>query len=262
MKLFRTFIQAFFIFVFYSCGFKNTGGLENHLAMPADSAALFGEGFFSTKLNEYNITFSPDGRMCLFTIANNSSMNRFYTIFITEKKNGNWSKPRIAPFSGRYSDADPFFAPSGDKVYFISTRPLTPGLQKSDFDIWSVQYKDGHFTSPQHLGSEVNTSNDELYPSVSLKGNIFFSTENDKNGYDLLVSFNKSGHFEKPVNLGDSLNTENIEFDAFIAPDESYIIYTGINYRDSFGSGDLYISYKLGNYWTKGKNLGKYINSA
>lgn len=258
MKLFCTFIL---IIVLCSCRFQNNGDLANYSAEPADSAALFGEGFISTKLNEYNITFSPDGLICLFTIANNSSLNRFYTIFITEKKNGNWTKPKIAPFSGRYSDADPFFAPSGDKVYFISTRPSIPGLQKSDFDIWSVHYKDGHFNSPQHLGSEVNTSNDELYPSVSLKGNLFFSTENDKSGHDLMVSFNKGGHFEKPVSLGDSVNTENIEFDAFIAPDESFIIYTGMNYKDSFGSGDLYISYKKGRYWTKGRNLGNRINS-
>jgi len=229
--------------------------------IPKDSAELFGGNIISTHLNEYNITFSPAGDMILFTIANNTYANRFYTIFLCQKRNGKWEIPKIAPFSGRFSDADPFFSPDGKGVYYISTRPTLNKAIKTDFDIWFVSYKNQKFGIPKHLGDTINSTNDELYPTVSLKGNLFFSTENGANGYDLMFSNFEDNIFQKPTALGDSINTKATEFDAFIAPDESYIIYTNIGDKNNMGSGDLYISFNQGNFWTKGKNLGKKVNS-
>ncbi|WP_051315393.1 TolB family protein [Algoriphagus terrigena] len=229
--------------------------------IPKDSSLLFGNDIISTHRNEYNLTIAPEGDMILFTVANNSSANRYYTIFLCEKKNGNWQTPQIAPFSGQYSDADPFFSPNGDGVYFISTRPTTENAVKSDFDIWTVGYKNGKFGEPKHLGTTVNTTNDELYPSVSRTGDLFFSTENGVNGYDLMVSKIENNTFQLPSALADSINTEATEFDAFVAPDESYIIYTNMGGKDNLGSGDLYISFNKGDYWTKGKNLGEKVNT-
>lgn len=229
---------------------------------PTDSATLFSNGLISSRLNEYNLTFSPDGNIRLYTIANNTSTNRFYTIFITRKEQGRWTKPQIASFSGQFSDADPFFDPTGKKLYFISTRPVTPGVSKSDFDIWYVDYENEKFSSPQHLGNEVNSLNDELYPTVSEKGNLFFSTENGSKGYDLMVSRYEKHKFQRPVPLNGSINTTKTEFDAFVSPDESFIIYTGMNYEDNYGSGDLYLSFNKGGSWSKGKNLGNKVNSS
>lgn len=228
---------------------------------PTGTATMFANDIISSKLNEYNITFSPDGNMILYTIASNNFAKRFYTIFITKKKQGKWTTPQIASFSGQFSDADPFFDPSGSRLYFISTRSVQPGLSKSDFDIWYVDYENERFGSPNHLGNEINSIKDELYPAVSKKGNLFFSTENSSNGYDLMVSKYANNKFQRPISLGDSINTPKTEFDAFVSPDESYIIYTGMNYDNNYRSGDLYISFNKGGSWTKGKNLGSNVNS-
>lgn len=99
------------------------------------------------------------------------------------------TKPKIAPFSGQYSDADPFFTPEGEGVYFISYRPIKQkSEQKNDFDIWFTTFNNGNFGEPVHLDEIINTDKDELYPSVSMYGNLYFSTENGNNGYDLMVS--------------------------------------------------------------------------
>ena len=231
--------------------------------IPKDSVELFGDGIISTHRNEYNITFSPDGTLIMFTIANNTNANRFYTIFLCEKKNGKWDTPKVAPFSGLFSDADPFFSPDGKSVYFISTRSTSNNVNdvKTDFDIWAVSYKNKIFGIPKHLGNSVNSNKDELYPTVSIKGNLFFSTENGTNGYDLMFSRFEDNSYKKPIALSDSINTKTTEFDAFVAPDESYIIYTSMGDENNFGSGDLYISFKNKDNWTKGKNIGKKVNT-
>ena len=68
--------------------------------------------------------------------------------------------------------------------------------------------------------------------------------------------------YTKPVSLSAGVNTEKYEFNAFVAPDESFIIFTSYGRKDDLGGGDLYISYKdQNNNWTTAKSLGKDINS-
>ena len=60
---------------------------------------------------------------------------------------------------------------------------------------------------------------------------------------DIFVSKWENGKYTEPVSLSDSINSDGYEFNAFIAPDESYIIFTAYQREDGFGSGDLYMSY-------------------
>lgn len=262
--MFKTSIFLLLLFSSFVCRTKEATVRNNDLSSkdPHIHVELFEEGFVSTFLNELNASFSPDENMFLYTIANNSCSNTFYSIFVSLKKNGKWSPPRIAPFSGQFSDADPFFSPDGKKVYFISYRPVrTNETLNTDSDIWSVDYHDGKWSTPQHLGETVNSDADEYYPSLSKNGNLYFSSENGENGYDIMFSKYTDTGFLKAEVIGDSVNTTATEYDAYIAPDESYIIFTSIGRKDGLGSGDLYISNKINGKWTEGKNLGPKINS-
>ena len=63
-------------------------------------------------------------------------------------------------------------------------------------------------------------------------------------------------------NLGPNVNTIYDEGDAFIAPDESYIIFSSQDRSDSIGGQDLYIAYrKADGSWTQAKNMGESVNS-
>ncbi len=58
------------------------------------------------------------------------------------------------------------------------------------------------------------------------------------------------------------MNTEFSEHDPFVAPDESYLIFTSTR-PGGFGREDLYIGYKkVDGSWTEPKNMGKTINSS
>jgi arginase len=230
---------------------------------PPPQVTLFAQDLFSTHRNELNASFSPDGNVFLYTIANNSYSDTFYTIFVSHFEDGAWSSPRIAPFSGRYSDADPFFAPDGKRVYFISKRPCQEkAAPKSDFDIWFVDVSStGELGTLPHPLTEINSDTDELYPSVAMNGNLYYSTENDTTGYDILVSRPTPTGFSQPESISPLINTNATEYDAYIAPDESYLIFTAMGRTDGMGSGDLYISKKVNNQWTVARNLGPAINS-
>jgi len=72
---------------------------------------LFGEGVISTPFREWTTTFTPDGQTVYF-----SRGNLRYAIIYSERVNGKWQKPKLAPFSGRWSDTDPFISSDGMKA--------------------------------------------------------------------------------------------------------------------------------------------------
>ena len=62
--------------------------------------------------------------------------------------------------------------------------------------------------------------------------------------------------------MGSSINSPLFEFNAFIAPDESYLIFSSFGREDEQGGGDLYIAYRNEDgTWNKAVNMGKKINS-
>ncbi len=178
------------------------------------------------------------------------------------------TKPEIAPFSGTFDDLEPAFSSDGLRLYFSSNRPIDKQSKTpKDYDIWYVERKtlQSDWSEPINMEAPINTPQNEFYPSVATSGNIYFTSdgERSKGKDDIFVCLFKNGKYEAPISLSDSINTEGYEFNAFIAPDESYLLFSGYNRKDGFGSGDLYISYhKANGEWSTAKNLGKTINSA
>lgn len=213
--------------------------------------------------NVRDIAISPDGNELLFTAQ--SVMGNLSAIISVKKINTTWSKPQVASFSGKHFDLEPCFSLDGLKLYFVSTRPLDDSLEPKDFDIWYVEranLKDS-WSEPKNLGAPINTEHGEFYPSIAENGNFYFtrddSTKNRKD--DIYVSYLNNGEYQEPVVLPDSINSDSYEYNAFIAPDESYILFGGYNRADGLGSGDIYISRKTNKGWTQAENIGQTINS-
>ena len=118
-------------------------------AKPLPHATLFAPGVISTGDYESHATLTPDGREIYFLkMAPNFSR---WSIFVSRYRNGGWSQPEVAPFSGQYQDADPYITADGRHFYFISDRPIKPGDERqSHHDIWVMDKIDSgsHRMSP------------------------------------------------------------------------------------------------------------------
>ncbi|WP_203257958.1 TolB-like translocation protein [Hyunsoonleella ulvae] len=214
--------------------------------------------------NVRDIAISPDGNEVLFSAQ--SIMGNLSAIVEVKRKNNAWSLPKITTFSGQYFDLEPFFSKDGLTLYFVSTRPKPNSKKgKKDFDIWYVTRPslNDEWSSPVNMGTPINTEHGEFYPSVADNGNFYFTRDNPelKRKDDIYVSKKLDGTYSEAIALSDSINTTSYEYNAFVAPDESYIIFGGYNREDGYGSGDLYISYHTKSGWSEAKNLGKNINS-
>ncbi len=208
-----------------------------------------------------DFTLSPTKDEVFFTVE--SSKNTIASIIRMVKKNNQWQM-EIAPFSGKYYDLEASFAPDGKSLYFVSNRPLQKDSAIKDYDIWKTEKINGVWQAPVNLGKTINTDADEFYPAVANNGNIYYTAEykNSKGKEDIWMSKLVNGKYTTLESLSDSVNSSTYEFNAYVSPDESIVIFTSCGRSDDMGGCDLYISKKDANgNWTAAKNLGPKINS-
>jgi len=192
----------------------------------------------------------------------------FSAIIRYRQEEKGWGEPEVAPFSGRYNDIDPNLSPDGNSIVFISRRPSSPSDEQLSeaWDIW-VSYREdtqSPWLEAQRLPEPVNSPDAELYPSIAASENLYFGSNRDGGfgGFDIYRAKMIDGGYREVENLGAKINSEHAETDAFIAPDESYIVVTVTGRSDSRGQNDLYISFRQENgNWGDLIHLGDSINS-
>lgn len=233
-------------------------------AVTASVPELFSPGVISTRENELNAAFTPDGRAVYFTRKAGDG-GRFAVILVsTMQSSGHWSTPEVASFSGRYADYDPMLSPDGSRLFFISYRPVSGAEPRSDLDIWVVDRSGNGWGEPRNLGAPVNTRGDELYPSIASDGTLYFSScgrPDSRGRCDVYRSRLSNGHYLEPENLGETINTPASETDAYVAPDQSYLIFAVYGRADAIGDGDLYLSTFSSGAWSSPRLLGHGINT-
>jgi hypothetical protein len=96
---------------------------------------------------------------------------------------------------------------------------------------------------------------------ITKSGDLYFATDRD-GGWDIYTSKYVEGRYAQPKKLSNAINTEFGDWDAFRAPDESYIIFGSNGRSDGLGESDLYISFRRKDgTWTNSKNMGSQINT-
>ncbi len=230
------------------------------MGMPTDSVEVFGSGILSDNAITRDFTINSAGTDLFYTRV--APKNRISVIMhATKNADGQWSLPEMAPFSGRYADLEPAFSPDGKRLFFASKRPRSEADSRTDFDIWVVDWTGNGWSEPQNLA--MNTTGDEFYPSVAANGNLYYTAQRDSapGREDIFVSTQASGYSDETA-LGPGVNTDKYEFNAFVSPDEEYLLFTSFGREDDLGGGDLYISRRSANgAWGPAENLGPNYNS-
>lgn len=233
-------------------------------ARPA-TPALFGPGVFSTAAWDFFVAFTPDEQRALLCRADDTFTH--YDILETHRDaTGAWAPPIRPPFAARWSNADPHISPDGRRVFFISNRP-DPGeaAERATYDIFVAELgTDGAWGEPARLPAPVNDpAVDEWSPSIAASGNLYFGSRRpgSRGGTDLWVSRLVGGLYQPIENLGDAINTAGNEVEPWIAPDESYLIFSALGRRDNLGHYDLYLSRHTAAGWTAAERLPAPINS-
>ena len=231
----------------------------------AQEPEIFSPELFNGLPNVRDFSINKSGNEFYFTVE--SFAKEYSFIAFSKKVNGRWSKPEAVSFSGQHKDLEPFLSPDGLKLFFATNRINNNSSEtKKDMDIWYVTRNTlvDDWSKPKSISSIVNTSKDEFYPSVTNKGDLFFtaSYKNSKGKEDIYVSRFINNAYTKPISLSSAVNSEKYEFNAYVSPNEKFIIFTSYGRKDDLGRGDLYISKKDNdNNWLPAEHLKKGINT-
>lgn len=228
-----------------------------------NKAQLFATEVLSPKV-ESSLTLNPQKSRLYFTRTDSFYVSGKSTIYTSQNIDGQWQKPTVAKFSGKYSDTNAFFSPDGKKLFFTSNRPTpnNPNVLKKDKDIWVLERVGSEWSAPKHLVA-VNSEKSDYSPSVDREGNLYFgSTRNGGHGWgDIWVSYFKNGAYQTPVNLSSAINTDGGEWGSCISPDGRYLIFEASGRDENItNDGDLYLSENIDGKWSKAVHLGK-LNS-
>jgi Tol biopolymer transport system component len=230
---------------------------------PGMTAELFAPGYLSTEMNELNAVFFPGGKEVIFSVTTGPMR---WALVMMREDNGRWTAPEVAPFSGPYGGVDPFVSHDGKTVFFCSNRPRSgSGNPEEDYDIWYVTRTGSGWSEPVNPGGPINTDTHEFYPALTQDGTLYFQSrrEGGLGAADIYRSRLINGKYEKAEHLPAPVNSPGFEGDAFISPDESYIIVSTFRAEDNIGQSDLYISFQTGdNIWGPMQNMGAAVNSA
>jgi len=229
--------------------------------LPDTLPELFAPGIVSTGLFTRDVAIAPDGKEIYFCVAIGNYT--YSTMLYTREVNGLWLKPEIVPFSGGpgVMDFEPAFSSDGSKLFFLSNRPDGDEAM-GDQDIWVVERSNNAWGEPRNLGEPVNTDGGEFFPSLTQDGTLYFSRNAKGSGQNQVYRSRWSeGTFQEPELLPVQVNCGTNRFNAFVSPNESYMIVPAVGMADAFDGVDYYLVFRSqDDQWSEPINMGAPVN--
>ncbi len=116
--------------------------------------------------------------------------------------------------------------------------------------------------APKNLGEGINSTDSEYFPSLTVDGKEFFFTRRVRGiDEDFFSAKRNDSGWNKASPLGGNVNTDLNEGAQMISQDGQWLVFTGCNRADGWGSCDIYISYLTPKGWSEAINLGGKINT-
>jgi outer membrane protein OmpA-like peptidoglycan-associated protein/tetratricopeptide (TPR) repeat protein len=155
---------------------------------------------------------------------------------------------------------------------FLSIPDLNPSSRKAGeyrrlcysfaIDYAAKKQTAGYNFNPLNLGDSVNSKVSEYFPTITIDGSKLVYTRRVNNiNEDFYESSRNNVAWTPATSLPGDINTNSNEGAQNISQDGEWLIFTGCNFPDGFGSCDLYISYHTNEGWSTPENLGDLINT-
>jgi hypothetical protein len=223
---------------------------------------MIGEGVISTPDDEFGGTLAPDGKTLYFDKT--TTAHYLYVLCESKLVDGKWSKPEVLPFSGEYRDSDPVLSPDGETMFFASDRPAKPNAaDEHRFQIWQVKKTRSGWSEPALVPGAINSSGSQVFASVTNEGTMYFTSSRKSGTYDIFRARLSNGEYKEAEDLGPAINGPGIaSLEAWIAPDESYLLIGSFGRENGYGNSDLFVSFNEKGTWSKPVNLGPVVNTA
>ncbi len=133
-------------------------------------------GSINTQYDEGTPCFSTDGQTMYYTCAGGGDgLPGAPQIYVSRRNDASWAKGTLLNMLGDTLStyAHPAISPDGKWLYFVSD--MTGG--EGGLDIWRCRMDDGTPGIPENLGPSINTAGNEMFPTFSPDGLLYYSSD-------------------------------------------------------------------------------------
>ncbi len=206
---------------------------------PGTTPKIFAPGFISTEAHEFSCSFTPDGQEFYFT--RRDPILNVPVIMATRCVDGTWTDPEVVPFVENLMSFEPRVTPGGLRLFFTWGQPL-PGQQGPPMNVWYVDRAGGGWGEPQNPGPPLNPMK-AMYVSVTSAGTIYTTDISEGPGVEsIAVARLSEGKYATLERLGAPINVGARDMYPYVAPDESYLIFS--SRRGTGGQEGLFVSFR------------------
>lgn len=221
---------------------------------PGARAERFALGLLPRDLHS-TPAFSPDGTEVYWKAMAGKGANR---LAASRQIDGRWTAPRPVSLGLPFFDSDdPALSADGQTLYFTSWRPKWSRPLHHKERIWQATRQGRRWSDLKPISDAVNGLDLHWQVSVAENGALYFTSQGDLYRAPLA-----DGQHAAPQRLGPAINTQDREGTPFVAPDESYLVFSSNRPDASQGMEDLYVSFHSDGGWSEAVNLGPAVNTA
>lgn len=173
----------------------------------------------NTKYHESTAIYTKDEKTVYFTRNNftnkkyksdTSGINRLKLYKGVKNEKGYWDVQELPFNSDEYSVAHPALSIDEKILYFSSDMPGGMGAS----DLYKVTIGTDTFSTPENLGTVINTNGRDTFPFVSPDNQLYFASDGHLGlgGLDVFVSEIKHTGFGEVYNIGRPINSQQDDF--------------------------------------------------
>ena len=242
------------------------------LANPTELEIVKLKGFLNSDEADFAPVISVDEGQIFFTSRRTRSDSsnakvfdpiagkHFEDIYVSYKdEDGAWGEPELFQYS-RTTSHDATINVSADGQTLFIYRD-----EEGNGNIYFSKLLGETWTSPEKLGSDINTKYWETHATISADGNTLYFVSDRKGGLggrDIYRCVKlPTGEWSKALNLGAPINTEYDEDSPYLHPD-GRTLYFASNGHQTMGGFDIFTSFQGDDgQWTTPQNVGYPINT-
>lgn len=236
---------------------------------PGSTPKPFLAELIRTNQAEIALAVSPRNDEFLFTRAFFDESGIHFSLHVSILVDGLWTAPQPVPFASELGEAEAFYDPSGDRLFFFSSRPR-PGTEDPPraMNLWFVEREREAWGEPVFIG-KPDAPIEYGWSGSMLDDQTFFFTARPYEELGLADIYRvpiSDDRFGVAETIGPPVNTpEYTENEPAIAPTDSYLVFYSAGRPDNLSAellGDLYISFRQSDgTWGEPQHIDEPINS-
>ena len=196
-------------FDIYVTEIDKNGNYREPVLLEADS--------INTEHHESNAAFDGRFKQMFFTRCYKADKNFLgCDIYVSEAKGKKWDEPIKLNLKSNDTVTVGHPCPSEDGRYLIFASDMPGGF--GGRDLWYTEYdrRSDSWSEPKNLGPEINTSQDEMFPTFGINGDLYFASNGHVGlgGLDIFVAQKVGTEYKwtEPKNMGYPFNTKYNDF--------------------------------------------------